>query len=88
MTARRYIAVVQAPEGYPAPNAPLEDAPSVPTPILHSVVHADDYEALHAENVRLREALTFIASTDPVDAALDPDRAVRVARAALNEEAE
>ena len=31
----------------------------------------------------LREALELIAGTDPVDAALDPQRAVRVARAAL-----
>jgi hypothetical protein len=32
----------------------------------------------------LREALELIAGTDPVDAALDPQRAVRVARAALD----
>lgn len=32
---------------------------------------------------KLREALELISSTDPVDAALDPQRAVRVARAAL-----
>jgi hypothetical protein len=31
----------------------------------------------------LREALQLIADTDPLDAALDPQRAVRVARAAL-----
>ncbi len=31
----------------------------------------------------LREALQLIADTDPIDATLDPQRAVRVARAAL-----
>lgn len=34
-------------------------------------------------NATLREALLLISGTDPVDAALDPQRAVRVARAAL-----
>jgi hypothetical protein len=42
-------------------------------------------EALIAERDAAREALTFIARIDPVDAALDPDRAVRIARAALTE---
>jgi uncharacterized coiled-coil protein SlyX len=32
---------------------------------------------------RLREALELIAGTDQMDAVLDPDRALRVARAAL-----
>lgn len=34
---------------------------------------------------RLETALRLIADTDPVDAALDPQRAVRVARDALEE---
>lgn len=34
---------------------------------------------------RLESALRLIADTDPVDAALDPQRAVRVARDALEE---
>ena len=34
---------------------------------------------------RLERALRLIADTDPVDAALDPQRAVRVARDALEE---
>jgi hypothetical protein len=38
---------------------------------------------LHALNGELLAALRLIAATDPVDAALDPQRAVRVARAAL-----
>lgn len=32
----------------------------------------------------LVEALTLIANTDPMDAALDPQRAIRVAKAALS----
>lgn len=40
---------------------------------------------LEVENARLREALTRIRDTDPVDAALDPDRAVRIAAEALQE---
>jgi hypothetical protein len=32
----------------------------------------------------MREALDLIASTDPVDAALDPGRAIRVAQAVLD----
>jgi hypothetical protein len=39
---------------------------------------------LMAENNALLEALRQIAETDPVDAALDPQRAVRVARAAID----
>ena len=35
------------------------------------------------ERKNLREALTLIAETDPIDAALDPQRAVRVAKEAL-----
>jgi hypothetical protein len=40
-------------------------------------------QKLHAVNAELLEALRLIAATDPVDAALDPQRAVRVARAAI-----
>lgn len=57
MSVRRYLTIVQAPEGYPAPKAPLEDAPSVPQPMLHSVVLADDYEALEARVDALTGAL-------------------------------
>lgn len=38
---------------------------------------------LYALNGELLEALNNIASTDPVDAALDPQRAKRIARAAI-----
>jgi len=38
---------------------------------------------LHAVNAELLEALRLIAETEWVDAALDPQRAVRVARAAI-----
>jgi hypothetical protein len=41
---------------------------------------ASEYAASHQ---RLKEALELIHNTDPVDAALDPQRAVRVAREAL-----
>jgi hypothetical protein len=41
---------------------------------------ASEYAASHQ---RLKEALELIAGTDPVDAALDPHRAVRVAQEAL-----
>ena len=37
------------------------------------------------ERDALLEALHLIASTDPVDAALDPQRTIRVARAAIDE---
>ena len=39
--------------------------------------------AVEAQRDALLEALQFIAATDPVDAALDPQRAVRIARAAI-----
>jgi hypothetical protein len=38
----------------------------------------------HALIAELVDALRLIAGTDPVDAALDPQRAVRIARAALS----
>jgi hypothetical protein len=47
--ARRYIAVIQAPEGYPLPGTASEDAPSVPEPVIHQVVLATVYEAMEAE---------------------------------------
>lgn len=58
-TARRYLAVVQAAEGYPAPGEPLEAAPpdGPAPPILHSVVLADDYEELQRTAKGLRHAL-------------------------------
>lgn len=39
--------------------------------------------ALKSQRDELLEALTLIAETDPVDAALDPQRSVRIARAAI-----
>ena len=39
----------------------------------------------HARIAELEAALRLIAGTDPVDAALDPQRAVRVSRAALEQ---
>jgi hypothetical protein len=44
---------------------------------------AAELRRLHAVNAELLAALRLIAATDPVDAALDPQRAVRVARAAI-----
>jgi hypothetical protein len=46
MTARRYVTVIQAPEGYPPPGD-LEPKPSLgpPHPVIHTVVLAEDYEA-------------------------------------------
>ena len=38
---------------------------------------------LHEVNVELMDALQLIAETDSIDAALDPQRAIRVARAAI-----
>lgn len=38
-----------------------------------------------SENEALRQALRLIENTDPHDASLDPEWAVRVARAALKE---
>lgn len=43
----------------------------------------DAVSRLSCENQELREELRFIAETDPADAALDPDRARRVAAGAL-----
>jgi hypothetical protein len=43
----------------------------------------ENAQKLHAVNAELLAALRLIAATDPVDAALDPQRAVRVARAAI-----
>ena len=39
--------------------------------------------AVEAQRDALLEALHLIAATDPVDAALDPQRTIRVARAAI-----
>jgi tryptophan synthase beta subunit len=44
---------------------------------------AAELRRLHAVNAELLEALRLIAETEWVDAALDPQRAVRVARAAI-----
>ncbi len=57
--ARRYLAIVQAPEGYPAAGSPLEaEPPNGPAPpIVHEVVLSRDYEAIRAEADALRAAL-------------------------------
>jgi hypothetical protein len=44
---------------------------------------ASELRRQHALIAELADYLHLIANTDPVDAALDPQRAVRVARAAL-----
>lgn len=44
---------------------------------------AAELRRLYALNQELQAALKLIANTDPVDAALDPQRAVRIARAAI-----
>jgi hypothetical protein len=46
-------------------------------------IRAAEIERLNAEKAELLEALRLIAATDPVDAALDPERAIRIARAAI-----
>lgn len=70
MTARRYLAVVQAPEGYPASGDRLEAGPSEgpAPPTVHTVVLADDYEALEAEVGRLRPVVEHIAGLVVQDA--------------------
>lgn len=53
-SARRYLAIVQAREGYPAlPTSSDQPAP----PMVHRVVLADDYEAVRVEGLVLRRAL-------------------------------
>lgn len=52
-SARRYATIVQAPGGYPPRGAPPEPAPDPPNIVLHTVVLADDYEALEAERDEL-----------------------------------
>jgi hypothetical protein len=65
---RRYIVVIQAPGGYPARDAPLDDAPPADGPAqaqIHTAVLEVDYEAevkrLEGEiahlRLRLRAAL-------------------------------
>jgi hypothetical protein len=56
VSARRYIAVVQAPGGYPGPDDPLEAAPpeGPAPPMLHTVVMEAEYEAIEKDRDRLR----------------------------------
>lgn len=77
--ARRYIAVIQSPDGFPGPGAPMEPAPAVASMLL-SVVKADDYEALERGAREIWQALRAIEreSVDPED---EPLRVA--ARAAL-----
>lgn len=52
----------------------------------HSTKKVQEALAAAVEMIeRLGRDLRLIAETDPVDAALDPHRAVRIARAALEE---
>jgi hypothetical protein len=64
MSVRRYLAVIQAPEGYPGPNDPLEPAPpdGPALPVLHTVVREEAFETLEAEVARLRPVVAQIAS--------------------------
>lgn len=85
-TARRYIVVVQAPGGYPAPNTPLEEAPTPREPTIHSAVLADDYECLEVEvkqlrkeNRRLNDRVAQYANA-LLDACSDGHEAVRYMR--------
>ncbi len=55
------------------------DACDLQTPRLA----AAELRRLHSVNAELLEALRLIAETEWVDAALDPQRAVHVARAAI-----
>lgn len=54
--------------------------------MLAAAAGPETIRALLAERDRLREDMQLIAETDAVDAALDPQRAIRVARAALAQE--
>lgn len=66
MSARRYLAVVQDPRGYPSPRESVtaEDAP--PLPVLHEVVKVDEYERVVAERDRAIEAYHGVAHTGPL----------------------
>lgn len=89
--ARRYIAVIQDPRGYPPPGADLEPAPpeGPSQPVLHSVVAADEYERVQAERDRLAEALREIADRPgPYGGCLDLHEARTIAREALGGERE
>ena len=52
-------------------------------PSSQEIKAAAELRRLHTLNQELLENMKLIAETDPVDAALDPQRAVRVARAAI-----
>jgi hypothetical protein len=64
VSARRYIAVVQAAEGYPARGAALEQAPpdGPAPPVIHSVVLEDDFAALESQVDGLVEALREVGN--------------------------
>lgn len=52
----------------------------------HSTKKVQEALAAAVEMIeRMERVLRLIAETDPIDAALDPQRAVRVAKAALEE---
>jgi hypothetical protein len=62
--ARRYLVVIQAPGGYPARGADLDDDPPTdgpPQPELHTAVLEADYVALEAEVERLTDRLRALA---------------------------
>lgn len=58
MSARRYVVVVQAEQGYPA-TWPSDETPipSPSQPVLYTAVLLTDYEAVEAEVERLRALL-------------------------------
>lgn len=51
-------------------------------------VVSDAIAKANPQNDKMLHALTLIASTDPIEAALDPQRAIRVAQEALQEKVE
>jgi hypothetical protein len=64
MSARRYIVVIQAEQGYPA-TWPSDEIPTPPQPVLHHAVLLTDHADVEAERDRLREALRQIRDFDP-----------------------
>lgn len=58
---RRYLVVVQAEQGYPAPGAPLEPAPpdGPAPPCIHQAVLVKDFERVVAEREEFREQIDW-----------------------------
>ena len=57
------------------------DDEDIPQPASHKITAAIDAAVEMIE--RMEWELRLIAETDPIDAALDPQRAIRIARAVL-----